>query len=118
MASPIVPNPEANHPDISAREARVDLEALRALGYVLDTEVARIFGWSTRMLMENRRKPDRIAFTRFGQLCLYKITDVQAYLEAHKVGPTMQKLTLADLTLANLTKNAGRTRKPRRGGKQ
>jgi hypothetical protein len=69
-------------PNISRREARVDLDALHALGYATDTEVCKLFGWTDRQLWENRRDPQRrIPYVPFGRLCLYKIADVQRHLE-------------------------------------
>jgi hypothetical protein len=102
-------------PNISRREARVDLDALHALGYATDTEVCKLFGWTDRQLWENRRDPQRrIPYVPFGRLCLYKIADVQRHLEGLTVQPEKErKQTLGDLALAHV-KKVHRARKTKR----
>jgi hypothetical protein len=62
-----------------------DYAALCALGYMAESQLAAALTLkTTRSLWEMRRRKTGIPFSKIGRLILYKISDVQRYIEARK----------------------------------
>lgn len=55
--------------------------------FVSDREVSQITGRGLQTLRNDRFKGQGLPYTKFGRLCRYKLADVLAYLEKHKIIP-------------------------------
>jgi len=64
-----------------------DRDALHSLGYMSDVEVSAALGIGRRALWVRRRERRGLPFIRQGRVLLYRISDVQRYLDSLIVQP-------------------------------
>jgi hypothetical protein len=55
--------------------------------YLNDIEVSRLTGRGVQTLRNDRFKGQGISYSKYGRLVRYRLADVLAYLEAHKITP-------------------------------
>ena len=66
----------------------LDPEAL-----VSETEAAKFLGCTKFCLRSWRTKKIGVPYVRVGRLCRYRISDLQQFLDAHRVEPVGEKIT-------------------------
>ena len=93
---------EVNQTEISHREARVDVDALRAVGCILETEYSKISGRSKIALWQDRKAGRGPAWFKLGRVVVYRLVDIQKYFESMLVLPTQPARPRGKVDVAGL----------------